>query len=49
MISKVCDGFFDDPRHLERQFFYLTERDISRNISKSLVGHLGMSNMNYST
>ena len=39
-ISKVCDGFFKDPRHLEEHFFYLTESKISAKIEKGLVGHL---------
>ena len=28
-VSKVCDGFFHDPRHLEEHFVYLTENRIS--------------------
>ena len=40
-ISKVCDGFYADPRHLERQFNYLTESSISDTVRKGLVGHLG--------
>ena len=41
MISKVCAGFFEDPRHLELQFSYQTDSNISRKIEKVLMGHLG--------
>ena len=40
-MAKVCDGFFEDPRHLEEQFKHLTESSISDKIRKGLVGHLG--------
>ena len=41
MISKVCHGFFADPKHLEKQFLYLTDANISKTIERTLVGHLG--------
>ena len=44
MISKACDGFFADARHLERMFSYLTDSDISKKIQRNLVGHLGRIN-----
>ena len=44
-ISKVCDGFFNDPKHLEEQFHYLTELRISQKIEKGLSGHMGKLNL----
>ena len=37
----MCDGFFNDPKHLEEQFYYLTESRISQKIEKGLSGHMG--------
>ena len=40
MIAKACPGFFLDPRHLEEQFFYLTNSRISAKVEKNLPGQL---------
>ena len=40
-VYNVCDGFYEDPKHLEGQFQYLTDSNISETIRKGLVGHLG--------
>ena len=40
-ISKVCDGFLKDPKHLEEHFLYLTAVNISMKIERGLVGHMG--------
>ena len=44
-ISEVCEGFFNDPKHLEEQFHYLTELRISQKIEKGLSGHMGKLNL----
>ena len=41
MISRVCAGFFEDPRHLERQFAFQTDSNISEKIRKNFDGHMG--------
>ena len=44
-ISKVYEVFFNDPKHLEEQFHYLTELRISQKIEKGLSGHMGKLNL----
>ena len=40
-MLKVCDGFFENPIHLQRHFSYLTDgADISKDIKASLLSHL---------
>ena len=40
-ISKTCVGFFEDPRHLEEHFKYLTDGAcISLTIERGLKGHM---------
>ena len=40
MVYKVCGGFFDDYRHLQNMFYYLTNTDILGTIQETLEGHL---------
>jgi len=40
-ISKVCEGFFKHPSHLQEHFHHLTEVNISEKIERGLLGHLG--------
>ena len=41
-VSDVLGGFYEDPRHLEGQFHYVTGGTISGVIKNSLAGHLGL-------
>ena len=40
-IDKVCDGFLRHTKHLENQFYYCTDTNISMRIRSTLEGHLG--------
>ena len=41
-ISKVCNGLFKDPKHLEELFVDLTDVKISTKMERGFVGHMGI-------